>query len=146
MLVKLPRQCFGQEVVEAFKAASTFDETSEKRWEYREFIGNFQYEPGSVRQTIRSMGVYTWPLSLRKKWGLFGKRVWKPDYTPKFTLVPLVLAGRYSEVEVAVEYVYDVGQGGEEWVATNPHHPKFADIQPQFEKILANFFARLSLS
>lgn len=49
MHIKLPRECFGQEVVEAFKSASTFQEGSERRWTPHEFVGEFQYEPGSVR-------------------------------------------------------------------------------------------------
>jgi len=143
MLVKLPRQCSGQEVVEAFKTASTFQEGSGKQYAPHEFVDKFQYEPGSVKQTIRSMGIRVWPASLRKKWVLFGEKVWKPDFNPKFTLTPVVLSNCYNEVEVAVEYVYDVDQGGGEYVATDPHTPQFEHIRPQLEKILGNFYARL---
>ena len=143
MLVKLPRQCSGQEIVEAFKVASTFQERPEKQWGPHEFISKFQYEPGSVKQTIRSMGVRVWPTSLRKRWVLFGEKIWKPDFNPKFTLTPVVLSNRYDEVEVAVNYVYDVDQGGGEYVATDPHTPQFEHIRPQLERILGDFYARL---
>lgn len=140
MLVRLPRQCSGQEIVEAFEAASIIQEGPEKQWQPHEFVEEYQYEPGSVKQTVRSMGVRVWSSSLRKKWGLFGRKVWKPDLNPIFTLNPLALSGRYDEIKVAVNYVYDVGQAGDEWIATDPHTPEFEHIRPQLERILGNFF------
>lgn len=144
MLVRLPRQCSGQEIVEAFKTAATIQEKPEKQWQPREFVKEYQYEPGSARQTVRSMGVKVLFYYLRKKWGLFGKKVWKPNSNPEFTLFPVILSHRYDDVvEVTVRYVYDVGQAGDERVATDPHTPEFEHVRPQFEKILGNFFARL---
>jgi hypothetical protein len=143
MIVRLLRQCSGQEVVTAFKSAATFDEAVESKWQPHEFVDKFQYKPGSVRQTIRSMGVWVRPSFLRKKWVLFGKKVWKLDSSLTFTLEPVALTNNYDEVEVAVRYVYDIDQGGYEYVATSPHSPQFEHIRPQFERFLANFFAGL---
>lgn len=145
MLIKLPRQCSGQEVVEAFKDASTFQEKPDRKWDSHMFIGEFQYEPGSVRQTVRSMGVRALPSSLRKKWGVFGQKVWKLDSNAVVVLNPVELSNRYDEVRVAVEYVYDVDQGGHEYVATDPSTPEFEYIRVQLEKILDNFYVHLHL-
>ena len=144
MKIILPKKYLGNQVVEAFKSASIFQETSNKRWESYEFVGQFQYKLGSAQQTIRSIGVITSSFSLRKKWAIFGKKVWKKNFTPKFTLEPIVLTKNYDAVEVTVEYTYDVDMGGHSFVATNPHSPEFEDIRPQFEKILENFFAQLT--
>lgn len=144
MRVKLPRSCSGAEIVDAFKAAATFDE-GENRWKAYEIGVTHQYEPGSVRQTIRSKGAETFPSYLRKKWIFFGKKVWKPNAWKTFRLNPVMLSDTYSEVEIAVEYIYNVDQGGFQHVATNPNHPQFEDIRPQFERIIGGLYAGLQL-
>lgn len=143
MLVKLPHRCTGEEIVRVFKATSAFQETFEKQWVSKEFVGEFQYEPCPVRRTIRSIGVWVRPSFLRKKWVLFGKKVWKPDPNTEFMLEPVVLACYHDEVELTIRHVYEINQGGIEYVATSPHSPQFEHIRPQFERILASFFAGL---
>ena len=143
MLINLPRQCSGQEIVDAFKAASSFQESPEKKWCASEVIDEFQYEPGSVLQTIRSIGVKAVPHFFKKRWVFFGEKVWKEDYNPSFTLQSVVLKGNYEKVDIKVAYIYDVNQAGNSFVATNPHHPEFEHVRPQFEKILARFFTQL---
>jgi len=143
MKVKLPRQCSGQEIVKAFKAASTFQEGPEKKWNAQDFVEEYQYEPGSVKQTVRSSSVHVWPSFFRKKWWLFGEKVWKSELNPKFILNSVRLATLYDEVDIVVDYVYAVDQAGGEYKATNPSSPKFEDIRPQFERILGGFYAQL---
>lgn len=144
MRVKLPRRCSGREIVGAFKAASTFQESPGRRWRPEGFKVQFQYERGSVRQTIRRMGVCVRPSSLKKKWGLFGEMVWKLDHNTTFTLAPVVLSDHYDAVRIDVDYVYEVDQGGGEYVATDPHSPEFEHIRPQLETILNGFYTLLA--
>ncbi len=131
MLIRLPQQYSGQEIVKAFKAASTFQESPEIKWESHEFVDKFQYEPGSVKQTIRSIGVSVQSSFLGKKWILFGRKVWSLDRTPKFILTPVVLSDRYDEVVVYVD--------------ADPHMPAFEHIRPQFERTLGDFYDRLQV-
>lgn len=140
MIVKLPRQCSGREIVEAFKNASTFKEGSDKEWRAEEFVGEIIYEPGSVKQVIRDMGVIVRLFSLKKKWDLFGKKVWKQNNDLIFTLNSLDLYHLYyKEVNVDIKYVYDLTGS----ICRCPDNSHFEDIRPIFERILSNFYARL---
>ncbi|MBI4143012.1 hypothetical protein HY480_04005 [Candidatus Uhrbacteria bacterium] len=89
------------------------------------------------------MGVRVQPFFLRKQWCLFGKKKWKTDHNPLFTLTPVTLSGRYDEIEVAIWYIYDVDQGGGEYVVTSPSAPAFAHIRSTFERILGDFYDHL---
>ena len=83
------------------------------------------------------------PLSFRKKWGFFGQKVWKKYGYPNFTLKRIIIADDYTEVEIEVNYLIDVGRGSV--VETDFDQPKeFEKLRPEFERVLANFFARLS--
>ena len=105
MLVKLPRNCSGREIVEAFKVASTFEEKPGKKWEPKDFVDKIIYVPGSVKQVARDIGVCVHSFSLKKKWGLFGKKVWKLNHSPNFTLDPLDISHlHYRQIEVTIEY------------------------------------------
>lgn len=140
MLVKLPRQCSGREIVEAFKVASTFQECPDKKWRAEEFVDKIIYEPGSVKQVIRDMGVIVRLFSLRKKWDLFGKKVWKQNNDLIFTLESLNLYHLYyKEVDVGIKYIYDL-MGS---ICRGPDNSHFEDIRPIFEIILGSFYARL---
>ena len=69
MIIKLPGQYSGEKIIAAFDEAATFQENPEKKWETEKFVKEYQYEPGSVRQTVRSLGVRAQPYFLKKKWG-----------------------------------------------------------------------------
>ena len=139
MLVKLPRNCSGREIIEAFKIASTFEDI-DKKWKPEEFVDKIVYEPGSVRQVIRDMGVRAHSFSLRKKWDLFGKKIWKLNNDLTFTLDSLDLYYLYyKEVNVEIKYIYDLTGS----ICTGPGNSNFEDIRPIFERILSNFYARL---
>ena len=142
MLVKLPRPATGLEIVEFFKTASTFNELPDVKLKGKVFIGEYQYEHGSVRQAVRSMGVRVSKLVFEKRFTFFGSKVWKNCLDLQFTLSPIVLDKKFEEINVDVEYVYSMGEGGN-WIAKDPSHPHFEDIRPIFEKILARFFSQL---
>jgi len=144
MLVKLPRDCSGREIVEAFKVASTFEEKPGKKWEPEDFVDKIIYEPGSVKQVKqvnRDIGVRVYSFSLKKKWGLFGKKVWKLNYNPNFTLDPLDISMLYyREIEVTIEYK-DVF--GDENICTDLSNSRYEEVRLVFERIIGNLYANL---
>ena len=147
MTVRLPKQCSGTEIVEAFKLASTFEEGSElgpRRWRPKSFVKEYQFNPGSVKQqVVRTMCVVASPSKLKRKI-LTGRTFWEEIFNPKITLRPVTLEGIHNEIEVEVSYYYgDMNQGQTALYANNPAHPRFEDIRPYFERILGDFFSRL---
>ena len=140
MLVKLPRNCSGREIVEAFKVASTFEEKPGKKWEPKDFVDKIIYVPGSVKQVARDIGVCVHSFSLKKKWGLFGKKVWKLNHSPNFTLDPLDISRLYyRQIEVTIEYKYGLGEN----ICTGPGNSRYEDIRLVFERIIGNLYANL---
>lgn len=145
MRIKLPRKCSGQEVVEAFKVASSLQESPDRKWKSKDFIGESQYELGSVKQVvrnIRSMGVKVFSSSFRKERGLFGKKVWKNDFDGAYTfmLEPVVLTDNYEEVKVEVNWHGD----DIDVLDLQPHSIEFEDnLRSLFEQILGKFFVQL---
>ena len=141
MLVKLPRNCSGREIVEAFKVASTFEEKPGKKWEPKDFVDKIIYVPGSVKQVARDIGVCVHSFSLKKKWGLFGKKVWKLNYNPNFTLDPLDISHlHYRQIEVTIEYK-DVF--GDENICTDLSNSRYEEVRLVFERIIGNLYANL---
>ena len=141
MLVKLPRNCSGREIVEAFKVASTFEEKPGKKWEPKDFVDKIIYVPGSVKQVARDIGVCVHSFSLKKKWGLFGKKVWKLNHSPNFTLDPLDISQLYyRQIEVTIERK-DVF--GEENICTDLSNSRYKEFRPVFERIIGNLYANL---
>ncbi|MDP3954539.1 MAG: hypothetical protein Q8Q06_03940 [bacterium] len=144
MLVKLPRTCSGSEIVEAFKAAAQFEEGPGKEWRAVEVNKEFQYEPGSVLQTIRSVGVLVRPYFLKKKWILFGERVWEQSLQTKFKLSALNLSRHYHEVEVEIEHVYEFDVYSRyKFIVNDPNSEHFEDIRLQFERVIAGLYSIL---
>ena len=141
MLVKLPRNCSGREIVEAFKVASTFEEKPGKKWEPKDFVDKIIYVPGSVKQVARDIGVCVHSFSLKKKWGLFGKKVWKLNHSPNFTLDPLDISQLYyRQIEVTIERK-DVF--GEENICTDLSNSRYEEVRLVFERIIGNLYANL---
>lgn len=139
MRVKLPRECSGQEIIDAFKYATTVSAGSEK-WEPQEFIGELMYEPGSVKRVIKSIGVCAEHFFLWKRGIFFGKKTWEMDDT-KLTLDP-VASSTYQEVNICVDFSY-VDYSGHRRFSRDPGKPEFEAIRPEFEAILAKFYERL---
>ena len=141
MLVKLPRNCSGREIVEAFKVASTFEEKPGKKWEPKDLVDKIIYVPGSVKQVARDIGVCVHSFSLKKKWGLFGKKVWKLNHSPNFTLDPLDISQLYyRQIEVTIERK-DVF--GEENICTDLSNSRYEEVRLVFERIIGNLYANL---
>lgn len=134
MYVKLPegRDYSGEEIVDAFKRAAAFEKSPEKRWVACEANWETQYEAGSVQETVRKMGAWAYPQTLKKRWIWWGEMVWwsngTSDKTPGFALEPLFYQSRHSGVDVSVS----MGQSG-----------SFNKVRPRFEKFLARFFKEL---
>lgn len=142
MFVRLSRERSGQEVVKAFKAATTFSTFSggeEIQWRPEEFADDFQYEPGSVKQTIRSIGVNVWSFYFKRKWVLFGEKIWKQNLNTKFTLSPLVLSQVYSLINVDVfKYSFD-----NDYTTIDPKNPQFDNVRLPFERMIEKFYVQL---
>ncbi len=144
MIVRLPRQRYsGREIVADLKKASSFLEHPDKKWEAEGFIEEFQYDLDPLRQTERSVGLKISSFSLRKKWIFFGKKIWRNDNNPTFTLSPLILKKRYKEFNLKIRYSVYSHQDGSELVVTGPQNKEFEEIRPIFEEILKNFFRQL---
>ncbi len=138
MLVELPRNCSGQEIVDSFKKASSFAETPVKRWEGVERCTEFEWNSDGKCPSIGGVSVVTAPSFLEKRFGFFGEESWVTYYNIKFTLAPVMLKTMYTEVNISFEYVCD-----EEDLVTEFDHPSFKEISPYLEKIITDFLARL---
>lgn len=142
MFVKLPRECTGEEIVKAFKAASEFQETPSKKWRPDEFIAEFQYEHGSVQKTARRVGVRFVPFQLGKSWVIFGKNIWGKQPNNFITLLPVILSEKYSEVQIVVQCINPYGA-----VVTQGVTSACLDrLSAAFQKILSAFFESLQAS
>lgn|GEM_PF-1721814 len=78
MNVKLPRGCTGQEILDAFAAATEAmkmdsDSKLEVRWEE----DDHQYRPGSVKLVVTGVRAIAKVMQLKKRFGFFGEKVWK---------------------------------------------------------------------
>jgi hypothetical protein len=138
MKVILPKPCIGEQIVKAFKAASTYQEARTK-WEPKEDAVN-QYIPGSARQTVRKLGLKVRQYSLEKKWLLFGPRIWRRIPCPVFRLESMFPSQTYIEIDVEIldvpmPYRRD---------ATDQEALEFDEIRQPFEKILGRFFSILT--
>lgn len=144
MRVKLPRECSGQEIVNAFKAAATFQENFDNRFEAHEFVNEIGYEPGSVKRVIRSMGAVARFYYRRKRFIFFGKIMWRKSDTLTFNLAPLDPLEKYNEVDIGFEFVYEYLDDG--YLSTSdPRSSFFEGVRPKLESILARFYSQLQL-
>jgi len=159
MIVKLPREALGREIVDALNAASRFQEEGGKKWGSQDFGEELQYEPNlqldkigpikpsPVKTTVRKTGLKISSCSLKKKRGIFGgQKVWKADNDPEFVLTPVVLVDHYNEVEIKVKSLDGIASGGDdEYIIVDPHDSEFADIRPVLERIISTFYSLLKL-
>ena len=144
MKVKLPRPCTGQEIVDAFAVAGSFQPSPENRLEAGRYNAEIQYHPGSVRQVVHRMGVHVSALCFKKRFVFWGKKVWKLDPSLKISLEPLVLGETYDEVDLNLEFYYDYDQGGFASIATNPIDPGYEKIRETVERIIGSFYSGLT--
>jgi len=143
MLIPLHGTYSGKTIVEAFQRAAGFQDGG-VLWRPEEVIGDYQYDLVPARPSVRSLGVLVRSCSSWKKYLLFGERVWRPNHRTLFTLRPLVLTQHYSTIDLEIEHVYEVDQGGHSSIASDPGHPEFNEIRPSFERMLNDFAARLT--
>ena len=144
MIVKLPKVAVGSKIVEAFMRANLHRIDDNHKWMASEFVDEYQYELGAVSQkSVLNKGVTAHSFSFEKKYVFWGKKVWKKDSNLMFKLKPVVLDQEYKKVDIEIVYIYDVDQGGIEYVATNPHDSEFKKIEPQLKDMLERFIHEL---
>jgi len=156
--VKLPHECSGQEILDAFRAASTFQETETVKWEAHGYK-----EPGGIATAKNpfspKIGYYATPAYLRKKGGtisrfLFGRRepVWETDsgmdvsrYWSQIKLHAVCQTEVYTELEITVTHLTDAGDVMCEYVRVihDPDDDAFASHRPAYDRIIRTFLERL---
>ncbi len=152
MIVKLPRAATGEEIVHAFSEISTYFHPGEVKLDNarfhvneltgQEYIGEYEYRPGSMLMAVRTKGVVVRPWRYRRK-GIFRKTtVYEEIENVKFDLRPLRLEGTYTEVKISIEYIYR----GRHLITQNPHDPRsrYRDIQPLVERMLSCVYKTLT--
>jgi len=89
MTVKLPSTYTGQQIFEAFKGACSF-QTDKQQYSAEDDSVEYQYEPGSVRQTIKKAGARLVEKSceFKKMFGFFGPTVKEIKKTTVLYLPP----------------------------------------------------------
>ena len=145
MTVKLQGTYSGEQVVEDFKRACSF-QTGEKSYSVKDYDIEYQYEPGSVKQTVKRAGAILvqsfseW----QKKFWFFGPIIQKTKelYTAKLFHVSLVTI--YSEVEIRALVPYlgehpDAGIYG--YFSPEPGDEHFNGLL--IEKLIGNFYKEL---
>jgi len=97
--ILLPRPCTGLDVADYFKKIAPIHESKESRWELNVYYEDYRYEPSSAKPIPLSVRIYISPLVLKKRWKLFGKKIWEYDYESfNFKFDDLRLRDQYSEI------------------------------------------------
>lgn len=150
MFVKLPGSFLGNEAVNAFMAAASFEEKINKKksriWK-TERLPTYQYTPGSVRQEIREMGAKACPGVLKRESYFFGKECWFVTKDFFFTLKPLRPGEIYEEVEIQIKCYIFYGPRDGEWeigVDPQPNESEYQLAKPAFDQLVSNLYAELS--
>ncbi len=154
MKVRLPRPATGEEIVGIFTEISTYFAPgtvklhgvthSTTKLCGKEYVGEYEYRPGSVLQAVRTKGALVRPWHFVER-GIFRKRVRFEENTAiTFNLHPLKLDTTYNEVEVEITFYHDEDQTGWCCVTKDPLGPRYEEIRPLFERILFWVFERLT--
>lgn len=144
MKISLPRVCTGREITDAFKAAASFQETPETRWEAQEFNGNSSESHISHDCGSEPRGVRVARYRLKKSWIICGKKVWKKDPL-LLTFVLPAIDPHASYSQVAVVFEYDCGDAGDGYsdIAADPAHWKCGHVREGVETLIKRFTTTL---
>lgn len=154
--VKLPRERSGQEILDAFRAASSFQESPEQRWEAHSYTTHSGV--ATSENTFSPMrGYYATPAYLHRQSRisrLFRARrgpTWRTvpgfDLYPFWTQIKLEALQpdrRYAEVELAATHLVDTDPLlGLVRIIHDPGAEEFATLRPAYDRIVQEFLQRL---
>lgn len=157
IIVKLPRACGGQEILDAFRAAATFQETPTRKWEAhgcasasgvsstentfspkRGYCATPAYlrEQGHVSRFFRGQRPAKWETVDGGDLAMFDTQI---------MLRPLLPSNQYETVELAVHHVYGWADpmGAAVHVASSPDDEGFKNIRPEYDRIMKEFLRRI---
>jgi len=159
ILVTLPRECGGQEILDAFRAAATFQETPTRKWEahgYTSASGAAAYG-----NTFSSMhGYYATPAYLHEQGRisrlLHGRRsaTWKTisgqdvsRFETQIHLHALQPEKKYAKVEISLTHLVPIGPYSEAVrVIHSPDAEEFKVLRPSYDRIIREFLKRIERS
>lgn len=146
MEIDLPRPCYGSQILEIFAQAATFEIYPHKRWDAVEIVENEGVvgTPLFVRKgaVFKKKGVDIIMSTKKKRYGFFGKLVWKPEETPIIRLSPLELDTAHQQVEVLVRHIVLKKSGTH--LVEDPHDTHFAVFLPHYQATLKRFLGKIA--
>ena len=166
IVVQLPRECVGQEILEAFRNAATFQEKPTLKW-FAEMFASGDGEADAQTGFVGERGVRVGQASLFKR-GRISQRLfggapeywasagvlpypgleWAglkyPRYYSQLTLLPLSPTAGYRRVNVQAYHVYYDTFADCDGTAINPDDEKFAPLRPVYDRVMRDFLISLS--
>ncbi len=147
MKVKLPRECTGQEILNALRQAATYEEPNQEQGSVAKIDEKvYEYEPGSVRQVLVAQGIiiFFWSWYIRKRFIVFGRILRdKIFHGSDLILPPLKLNQQYTEINFSMMESRGRLQAPK-MVDANCNNLNYGYVKTQFEKILERFYAILA--
>ncbi len=158
----LPRTCTGREILDAFRAAATFQETPERKWEVHSYA--LPCGVATAENTfMRMRGYYATPAYLQKQGRI--SRLFNGPHEEKWVtmsggdvsrfatqikLLPLQPEARYNEVEMAFSHLGI----GPEWdqlatmvrVISSPNDQEASVFRPAYDRIVRDLLRRLNVT
>lgn len=153
--VNLPRESLGQQILDAFRNASTFQENPTQKW----CAISYEAETGVAEvdaSFIADKGIYATPAYLRSQ-NQFSRRLFgnKPDkwvtreglaarFLTQIRLHEISPSRLFQIVKVSVHHEFDPDLGGGFKVANSPDEEKFSPFRPAYDRIIREFLLKLS--
>ncbi len=138
MLVKLPTQVSGKELIEALDGITKeLRDTVEARVDR-----TLCYVPGSVKMETLKCKFSIFPKLLMTK-GFFKKRVERVATRSHFYTSELHADNVYQEIDLRIGQVQSDGSFGVYWKEYAPESMDFKEIQPILEELIAMLYLKL---
>lgn len=157
--VKLPRECSGQEVLDAFRAAASFQETPTCKWEAHGYTPSTGVAT-SENTFSQARGYYATPAYLHEQGHI--SRLFRGHRDPTWSTVSgddlsrfetqirlhaLQSEKEYVKVEMTLTHLVPEGSLlGYANVIHNPDAKEFALFRPAYDRIVREFLRRLTRS
>lgn len=157
IVVRLPRRCSGQEILDGFRAAATFQESSTVKWEARRYFS--PSGTASVENTFfPTCGYYATPAYLREQGRI--SRLFRGKRSPKWETVSggdvsrfetqiflhaLHPEGNYVTINLTVtrlEWADPMREGC--IVIHDPDAKEFAPYRAAYDRIIREFLRRVT--
>ena len=154
--LQLPRKAAGQEILNAFRTAATFQESTAIRWEAYEYSTPSNGDGDAENTFIAKRGCRATPLYLSRQGRiscfLFGRRdpVWRTCeglnamFLTQVQLQPISPDEKYSEVQIDVHHEYDPDPTGGFRIVSSPDERVFIPFRAAYDKIVREFLQRLA--